>query len=329
MYWILSDILIPLALTFCLGVLVSWMWWKNTRSFASASSKAIVEGDSDIAPSNSDGISVSGLEAANIALIDERDTAARELVEVKRQLEELSESSALSDEATEHANNSEANGFTATLPIVTGLTPEQSIQADLEATTTELEDVKETLEAERRAKREVALELLNANNRLEKLSVETVESDTNSISIDRHKEEVAARDAQIRQLRGRLREQSENSTPAETVQVPTPVEIAQTGKSSAKSNNSAVVGWTVPEKKPAKKDRDELTQIKGVGPALEKLLHKAGIFHFEQLAKLDKSGVDELQEMLTGFPGRVRRDKWINQARQLHKKKYGTPAASS
>lgn len=335
MYWILWDILIPLLLTFGLGVLFSWMWWRNNRSVstaegvtfgASLDSKNSTSA-SEIAKQNSNGMSASGLEAANITLINERDKVASELADVKQQLEELSAAGSLSEESSQDGDDLSTNVPGADVTATTGLKSEQSQQVELARATCELETVKQTLDAERRAKREVALELLNANNRLEKLGGENAQVDEKSISIDRHKEEVAARDAQIRQLRGRLREFGEDSAAVETAQLCEPIQIAKAGKSQSKPDNN-VVGWKVPEKKPAKKDRDELTQIKGVGPALEKLLHKAGIYHFEQLAKLDRSGVDELQDMLTGFPGRIRRDKWINQARQLQKKKYGVSSAA-
>jgi len=60
---------------------------------------------------------------------------------------------------------------------------------------------------------------------------------------------------------------------------------------------------------------DALQTIEGVGPALEKLCHSLGIFHFDQIAGW---GVEEIAWMdanLKGFRGRVTRDKWVAQAR--------------
>ena len=82
------------------------------------------------------------------------------------------------------------------------------------------------------------------------------------------------------------------------------------------------VAWEVPERTPGKAERDNLQQIKGVGPVLEKLLHKTGIFYFEQVAKLDKKGVEELDSQLPQFSGRIQRDKWVVQAKKLHNEKY-------
>lgn len=62
---------------------------------------------------------------------------------------------------------------------------------------------------------------------------------------------------------------------------------------------------------------DDLKRISGVGPKLEAMLNDQGITTFAQLAELDDEGVDALQERLTQFPGRIRRDDWVEQAKRL------------
>jgi len=94
----------------------------------------------------------------------------------------------------------------------------------------------------------------------------------------------------------------------------------------ATSTGYVPASWSVPDTKPAKKDRDDLTAIKGVGPVLEKVLHDTGIYYFRQMALLDKDGIDELQEQIPQFPGRIRRDQWVKQAKKLHQKKHGAAA---
>lgn len=95
------------------------------------------------------------------------------------------------------------------------------------------------------------------------------------------------------------------------------------------ANGYAPKAWEVPLRPPAEKNRDQLTDIKGVGPVLEGLLHDSGIYHFRQVALLDSAGVNELQEQLPQFPGRIKRDKWVSQAKALHRKKYGVAAKNS
>lgn len=84
-------------------------------------------------------------------------------------------------------------------------------------------------------------------------------------------------------------------------------------------------GWQVPASVPDKSERDELTTIKGVGPKLEGVLHNNGIYYFRQVALLNAAGIDELQEQMPEFRGRIQRDNWVSQAAELHRQKYGAP----
>ncbi len=83
------------------------------------------------------------------------------------------------------------------------------------------------------------------------------------------------------------------------------------------------IGWEVPGAVPDKKERDKLTDIKGIGPKLEGVLHANGIYFFRQIAQLDADGLDELQEQMPEFRGRIQRDNWQGQAVDLHREKYG------
>ena len=62
---------------------------------------------------------------------------------------------------------------------------------------------------------------------------------------------------------------------------------------------------------------DDLKQIKGVGPKLEELLHSKGVYHFDQIAHWTPAHVAWMDENLEGFKGRVSRDNWIGQAKEL------------
>jgi len=64
---------------------------------------------------------------------------------------------------------------------------------------------------------------------------------------------------------------------------------------------------------------NDLKLISGVGPKMEKLLHDFGITTFYHLSKLDKNGVEALNDKLEFFPGRIERDDWIGQAKAFHK----------
>ncbi|MGG7644039.1 NADH-quinone oxidoreductase subunit E [Rhodovulum sp. YNF3179] len=62
---------------------------------------------------------------------------------------------------------------------------------------------------------------------------------------------------------------------------------------------------------------DDLTRINGVGPALEKMLHDLGVFHFEQIAAWTPAEVAWIDANLVRFKGRVSRDGWVAQAKTL------------
>jgi NADH-quinone oxidoreductase subunit E len=61
---------------------------------------------------------------------------------------------------------------------------------------------------------------------------------------------------------------------------------------------------------------DDLKQLSGVGPALEKKLHAAGVTTFAQIAAWTQAEVAAMDEQM-GFRGRIERDGWVAQAKIL------------
>jgi NADH-quinone oxidoreductase subunit E len=62
---------------------------------------------------------------------------------------------------------------------------------------------------------------------------------------------------------------------------------------------------------------DDLKRIKGIGPKLEGLLHRLGVWHFDQIAGWTEREVAWVDYHLEGFKGRIERDGWVVQARDL------------
>ncbi len=62
---------------------------------------------------------------------------------------------------------------------------------------------------------------------------------------------------------------------------------------------------------------DDLKVILGIGPKLEALCHKLGFFHFDQIANWTAAEIAWVDDNLEGFKGRVTRDKWVEQAKDL------------
>ena len=63
-------------------------------------------------------------------------------------------------------------------------------------------------------------------------------------------------------------------------------------------------------------DADDLKKLSGVGPALEKKLHAAGVTSFAQIAAWTDADVAAMDEQLS-FKGRIEREGWIAQAAEL------------
>lgn len=62
---------------------------------------------------------------------------------------------------------------------------------------------------------------------------------------------------------------------------------------------------------------DNLKEIKGVGPKMEKLCNSLGFYHFDQIAAWTPDEVAWVDANLEGFKGRVTRDTWVAQAKIL------------
>ena len=70
-------------------------------------------------------------------------------------------------------------------------------------------------------------------------------------------------------------------------------------------------------------ERDDLRQIKGIGPSFEQTLNEIGISTYHQIAELNWTRMVLVASRLNTFPERLVRDRWLQQARELHLAKYG------
>ncbi len=68
---------------------------------------------------------------------------------------------------------------------------------------------------------------------------------------------------------------------------------------------------------PARRRRDDLKRIRGIGPALERLLNELGIHRLQQIAEFGADDIERVQGALKDFPDRIERDHWVEQARRL------------
>jgi len=68
-------------------------------------------------------------------------------------------------------------------------------------------------------------------------------------------------------------------------------------------------------------ERDDLKQIKGIGPSIEKTLNDLGVYRFHQIAEMSEYDIDRIAQQLKGFRSRIYREDWIGQARDLQYQK--------
>lgn len=73
-------------------------------------------------------------------------------------------------------------------------------------------------------------------------------------------------------------------------------------------------------------EADDLKEIMGVGPFLERKLHSLGIYTFRQVSNFTKEDTKLINEIIEFFPGRIERDDWVGQSKAFHDRKYGGKA---
>jgi predicted flap endonuclease-1-like 5' DNA nuclease len=64
-------------------------------------------------------------------------------------------------------------------------------------------------------------------------------------------------------------------------------------------------------------EKDDLKMISGIGPFIEERLHALDIFTFRQISKFNAQDIETINEAIIYFSGRIERDEWVAQAREL------------
>jgi predicted flap endonuclease-1-like 5' DNA nuclease len=139
---------------------------------------------------------------------------------------------------------------------------------------------------------------------------------------------------QIEELQARLREQqaafssgSTDSAGVDTANTGT----TGTGKANSGTRHTSTVSpvnarteatlsqprspiYTAPAEK------DDLKQIKGIGPVMERTLNELGVTTFKQLAGFTQQDIEKVSAAIDAFPGRIERDDWVGKAQELMEK---------
>ena len=116
-------------------------------------------------------------------------------------------------------------------------------------------------------------------------------------------------------------------TPKPTPTLPPVVAVSSTGSSEA-----AVLSRIASRASELNFDRighataanaDDLKEIIGIGPFLERKLHSLGIFTFRQVSNFTKEDISKVNEIIEFFPGRIERDNWVGQAKAFYESRNG------
>jgi predicted flap endonuclease-1-like 5' DNA nuclease len=62
---------------------------------------------------------------------------------------------------------------------------------------------------------------------------------------------------------------------------------------------------------------DPLTRLKGLGPKAAARLTELGVTRFDQIASWNDADVNAIDAQMGAFKGRIRRDRWVDQAKLL------------
>ena len=71
-----------------------------------------------------------------------------------------------------------------------------------------------------------------------------------------------------------------------------------------------------------KHEANNLTLINGLGIWVEERLNMLDIYTFDQISKLTHTDIETITEVLEIIPGRIEKDDWVGQARELAKKQH-------
>lgn len=87
-------------------------------------------------------------------------------------------------------------------------------------------------------------------------------------------------------------------------------------KPAASTKRAGTAKRKTPAKRKTAAKKDNLKKISGVGPAIEKKLHKMGVTRYRQIAKWKAADISRADDALN-FKGRIKRENWVRQAKIL------------
>jgi predicted flap endonuclease-1-like 5' DNA nuclease len=94
-------------------------------------------------------------------------------------------------------------------------------------------------------------------------------------------------------------------------------EIIEKNKSITSSNGTSKLNGNHAIAMESQMSLDDLKIINGIGPFTEKKLHAMGIYSFAQLADMSEATMENLNESLELYKGKIKKEGWVEQAKHL------------
>ena len=126
---------------------------------------------------------------------------------------------------------------------------------------------------------------------------------------------IPEKDEHIDRLQQRLKELR--------VTLRTKPDSATVGLPLTRQNRATLRSNEGPPKVGKNSQKDDLKKINGIGPVFAQTLNKMGTYTFIQIARWKPDDIEKIAKKLETDPDRIKRDKWIADAKEQHFRKYG------
>ncbi|MGZ8381866.1 MAG: hypothetical protein ACXW4C_09255, partial [Nitrospira sp.] len=156
-------------------------------------------------------------------------------------------------------------------------------------------------------------QMANLNHQLHDLQKERQNLVQEVQSIPGKDEQIDRLQQRLKELRATLRDKA----------VPAKATSTKEGPHQARQNGAEPSSPGGQPKISKDGQQDDLKKIHGIGPALAQTLHKLGTRTFIQIARWKQEDIEKIAKKLETDPERIKREKWIADAKKQHYQKYG------
>lgn len=122
----------------------------------------------------------------------------------------------------------------------------------------------------------------------------------------------------VQSLQSQLDESKQETNLLEVTRQKLQTEVEELQKSKREGKKSIDITEKQLSDKIIADEKDDLKIINGIGPGIEKKLNTLGVYSFRQISELTEESIKQLTESIKFFPGRIDRDRWVEQASKLY-----------